>query len=247
MRLLPAIAILAAALSVSGQTWTADHWAGYPVPTTREFGDQATLPIPTPAANIGLVSTLTTTDTPDLLGDLTGATIATVVYIAGSNNPAFWFFNDCGNHGPVANVRLFFSTDSRPYTASHANANEGGYWWAYCDTGWALLAEGQIILQASVSPENWSDALGHKATDAPVYMAMFYDAAAHVAESGYSFGGHCYYDNGVGVSTRTASATFHVMSYDVIHRLPTPPPSAPRFRSLTVDARVKAMKNSTLQ
>jgi len=186
------------------------------VPTISYPGDVATLPIPTPHSNIRLVSTLTTTNTPWLLGDLTGKTLSTVVWMECSNNPVFFFNNDCGAGLPV-NMRLFITTDARPYNVNAANVNETGYWWCSAPAGWSPIAPGITVLQASFNPAFWSDALGHWALD-PNYTPAFKNAVKHVAQIGFSFGGGCFFDVGVGVSNTGASATLHVLQYDVFHK-----------------------------
>jgi hypothetical protein len=57
---------------------------------------------------------------------------------------------------------------------------------------------------------NWSDFYGHFGND-PAYAAGFNAAVANVTEIGLSFGGGCFFENGVG--TTDGSGTFTLNSY----------------------------------
>jgi hypothetical protein len=207
------LALFLIASTAPSQQWHADHFTGFGVPTI-DVGEVATLPIPVQGAPMPIVSTLTTTNSPWLLGNLTGRSISTLFWLECSNNPVIYFHNDCG-HGPLSNLRLFFTTDIRPYTENNGRANETGYWWCSATNSWALIAPGTSTLTATVAPAGWSDALGHSAVDTN-YTSAFSAAVQHVAQIGFSFGGGCYYDNGVGVENAGASAILHVLRYDLL-------------------------------
>jgi hypothetical protein len=214
-RLLPILLLVLLAgcvTQVRGQQWYAGHFGGYPVPTITNCQDVAELPVPQPGSAIRIVSTLTTTNTPALLGDLTGKTIIATTWTECSNAPTFFFNNDCGNGVPV-NMRLFFTSDQRPYTENNGRGSPSNFWWSDAPTGWAPIACGTNTLTCALTPDGWSDALGHLASDSN-YTSSFLATAQNVAQIGLSFGGGCYYDNGCGISNNGASATLHVLRYD---------------------------------
>jgi hypothetical protein len=137
-----------------------------------------------------------------LLGNLTGRTLTASFEISGATG-AFTYFgegtpdNPCGT---PANVRLFFTTD-----------NGGGfafthYWWSNPES--QVLNNGTFTLTATVEPAEWSDWNGQNgATQA----AGFADAASNVTLVGLSFGGGCFFENGVG--TTDGSGTFQLDSF----------------------------------
>jgi hypothetical protein len=142
----------------------------------------------------------------DLLGDLSGKTITATFTISASSDPAFTYYGapgDCGLVGP--SVRLFFEgnmTGPLAYTK---------YWWSnpYSDT-LASLVGNTLTLSVQVVPSNWSDWNGHGGSDE---LAGFAAAAADVSTIGLSFGGGCFFANGVGMSS--GSASFLLTSYSV--------------------------------
>lgn len=195
------------------QQWYAGHFSGWAVPTIENSQDVAELPIPIPGANIRTVSTLTTTNTPALLGDLTGKTITATTWLECSNAPIFYGGGSgCGNNGSVPNMRLFISSDQRPYTEIRGLQNPTAFWWCRASSGVATITCETNVLQYRVSPEGWSDALGHLASD-PNYTPAFQSTVQNVAQVGLSFG--CYYfDTGVGIINEGASATLDVLRYE---------------------------------
>lgn len=146
-----------------------------------------------------------------LLGDLTGATIDAKFTITGATD-AFTYAgegtpsNPCTGPLTAASVRLFFETD-----------NGGGfgythYWWSNPQT--VLLANGSFELnQVLNSDAGWSDWNGQLANSTADIAAGFDDAAANVTMIGLSFGGGCFFENGVG--TADGSGTFTLDSYSV--------------------------------
>ena len=136
------------------------------------------------------------------LGDLTGKTLTATFTISGATG-AFTYWgegtpdNPCGT---PASTRLFFETD-----------NGGGfaythYWWS--NPASAVLASGTWHVTATVEPGEWSDWNGQPgATQTP----GFADAAANVTMVGLSFGGGCFFENGVG--TENGSGAFTLDSF----------------------------------
>jgi hypothetical protein len=140
-----------------------------------------------------------------LLGDLRGKTIHAEFDITGVTG-AFTYFGEGTVDNPCvypANTRLYFQTD-----------NGGGFafthfWWANPDN-FVLATNGHGVLNATVEPGEWSDWNGQPGvTQAPGFDA----AAANVTSIGLSFGGGCFFENGVG--TTDGSGTFTLTSFSV--------------------------------
>jgi hypothetical protein len=132
-----------------------------------------------------------------LLGDMRGKTVHLEFDITNATG-AFTYFgegtpdNVCVN---PANTRLFFETD-----------NGGGFqfthfWWS--NPANVVLANGHFSLTANVEPGEWSDWNGQPGA---TQTAGFDDAASNVTMIGLSFGGGCFFENGVG--TTDGSGTF---------------------------------------
>jgi len=126
-----------------------------------------------------------------LLGDLTGKTVSATVSAAGG---PFTYYgqgtpqNPCG---PPANVRLFFQTKS---SGSFA---ETDYWWSNPVSLPLASIPSATPMSASLTGANWSDYNGHFGND-PQFAAAFADAVQNVTSIGLSFGGGCFFENGVG-------------------------------------------------
>ena len=139
-----------------------------------------------------------------LLGDLRGNTITAKFDISGAAG-TFTYFGEGTLSNPCvfpANVRLYFQT-----------SNAGGFaftnfWWS--DTAFAVLGNGTVTLTAGISPVGWSDWNGKLAAD---NAAAFNDAASHVTLVGLSYGGGCFFENGVG--TVDGSGTFNLDRFSV--------------------------------
>jgi hypothetical protein len=138
----------------------------------------------------------------DTLGNLAGKTLTATFTITGATG-AFTYWGEGTDDNPCgtpAGARLFFETD-----------NGGGfaythYWWS--NPASAVLADGTFTVTATVEPAEWSDWNGQFGGTAP---AGFADAAAGVTMVGLSFGGGCFFENGVGTSD--GSGTFTLDSF----------------------------------
>ena len=105
----------------------------------------------------------------------------------------------CG--GTTANVRLYFESISPGTKFAYTN-----YWWS--DTAWQVLASGTgpQTLTAVVDPTlAWSDWNGQPSSG--INMAAFQAAASNVTAVALSFGGGCFFENGVGTSDGSGSFT----------------------------------------
>lgn len=137
---------------------------------------------------------VTTHGNSPLLGDLRGKTITATFDVSGAT--AFFYDTSGGNTcGTPANTRLYFQTD-----------NGGGFafthfWWS--NPASQVLANGHFTVTATVEPAEWSDWDGKPGV---IRVPGFLDAASNVTMIGLSFGGGCFFENGVG--TTDGSGTF---------------------------------------
>jgi hypothetical protein len=143
-----------------------------------------------------------------LLGDDRGKAVTAVFTIAGVTD-GFTYFgqpdacdNPPGSH--PANTRLFFQTSNA------GGFDETHFWWSNPSS--AVLANGTFTVTATVNGAQWSDFFGHFGSD-PAYSAGFDAAASNVTSIGLSFGGGCFFENGVG--TTDGSGTFTLTSFSV--------------------------------
>jgi hypothetical protein len=74
------------------------------------------------------------------------------------------------------------------------------------------LANGNMTLTDDFNPALWSDYNGHVG-NVTGYTAGFYAALSNVTDIGLSFGGGCFFENGVG--TTDGSGTFTLNSFMV--------------------------------
>lgn len=167
----------------------------------------APAPKPSTLVNGGTAVGFTFLDTPDtalfmtghpaynatLLGDLTGKTVSASIVISATGG-TFIYYGTCGN--TPANVRLYFSTNNN-------ELGESQYWWSNPVS--YPLANGPAELSALLLAENWSDRDGHFGTFDPAHSASFAAAVEDVQHIGLSFGGGCFFANGVGYTGGTAS------------------------------------------
>ena len=104
--------------------------------------------------------------------------------------------NPCGT---PASVRLYFETTNNELGYSQ-------YWWS--NNGAAssyVLAPGSATLTANLDPSKWSDWDGHLGNFDAAHIAAFNEAVADVQQIGLSFGGGCFFANGVGSPSGSAN------------------------------------------
>jgi hypothetical protein len=199
------------------------QWKIYNFPITQppfkytDVGHATTIPtggvsFDFPDANAGEYAAilLTTYNVP-----LTGQMSAKINVVASS---ATFAFNPNGGPTP-SNVRLFFQTtnnagaDPGPFATS-----EGKGSWTYTDFWWSNptsynLANGGTTLTVAFNPALWSDWNGQKGNVDAQTTAAFYAALQNVKYVGLSFGGGDFFENGVGVSS--GSATFQLTDFTI--------------------------------
>ena len=99
-----------------------------------------------------------------------------------------------------ANVRFYFNTANGPFAYTK-------YWWSN-PVAFPLAAPGSGTFSVTVDPAQWSDWNGQFGT---TDVAAFNAAASNPSIIGLSFGGGCFFENGVGVNP--GSATFNLNTF----------------------------------
>jgi len=143
----------------------------------------------------------------DLWGDMTGKTVSARVGVSVTDgNPQFTYYGTCGTR--AANVRLYFQTDTS------GKFEETDYWWSNPMSYDLedLKASDQTLLALFSDGGEWSDYYGHFGND-PLYSTAFTKAVKDVKFVGLSFGGGCFFENGVGIQPGTGSAYFRLMDF----------------------------------
>jgi hypothetical protein len=119
---------------------------------------------------------------------------------------ATFFYDTTDNPcGTPSSTRLFFETSNA------GGFDETHYWWSNPTAALLDTATGQVTITATVNGQNWSDFFGHFGLGP--FADGFEAAASNATGIGLSYGGGCFFANGVGV--QNGSATFHLVSYTV--------------------------------
>jgi hypothetical protein len=154
---------------------------------------------------------------PSLLGNRSTATSIATNFTLGSVSGLFKYFGEpsCGlpaqDGGPTANFRFYFQTSNA------GGFNETHYWWSN-PVSWPLIGPKPNETMTLKNPFGsgsgafWSDYFGHFGSD-PAYKAGFEEAISNVTDIGVSFGGGCFFENGVGETN--GSGTFTLNSFNV--------------------------------
>ena len=135
-------------------------------------------------------------------GTLNGKTITATFEIVGV--ATFQYYGQPDACGAPANTRLYFNTNG-PFAYTN-------FWWSNPSSA-VLTAPGTAVVTANVDPAMWSDWNGQFGTVDAETTAAFEAAAADPDLVGLSFGGGCFFENGVGTSS--GSATFKLISYTI--------------------------------
>jgi hypothetical protein len=146
----------------------------------------------------------------DLLGDLTGKSLSATVGVTVTSGTVFTYYGEPDVCGRPANVRFYFQTNTS------GKFEETDYWWSNpvsVDLA-ALKTGGDVTLTTGFSGVEWSDYFGHFGSD-PSYAAAFAAAVKDVQMIGLSFGGGCFFENGVGIVPGTGSGSFRLMDFTV--------------------------------
>lgn len=197
----------------SSSSWSAFYWnpsgnsLGGPHAAGVDANDAST---PFSPGYLALV----TTRAKALTGDLTGATIQVTVSVTDAFSTV-WRYGGatCGNTPP--SVRLYFDSNGVPGYGG-ANGNGGFYtqfWWSNPSSS-AISSitspdgSAAFTFDVTVNPAQWSDWNGQAGTTVPHAFAT---AAAHVKDIGVSFGGGCFFENGV--TSQDGSGSFTLSGF----------------------------------
>ncbi len=141
-----------------------------------------------------------------LLGPDYGKTM-TATFTVANVTGAFTYGGEPSCGGTTGNVRLYF--ESIPPGAKFAYTN---YWWS--DTASAVLANDTLTVSAPIdAAKQWGDWNGQTTTGNPGVDPAFISAANNITAVGLSFGGGCFFENGVG--TTDGSGNFTLNSFTV--------------------------------
>jgi hypothetical protein len=141
---------------------------------------------------------------PALLGNLLTSTMSATFTIADvTGNFTYGGEPSCG--GTTGNVRLNF--ESIPPGTKFAYTN---YWWADVSPASAVLANGDFTLTVTVdATQAWSDWNGQPSS---ANADAFNAAATNVTAVGLSFGGGCFFENGVGTTDGSGTLTLNTFA-----------------------------------
>lgn len=148
----------------------------------------------------GSFTALLISDAKTLTGNLTGKTLNDTISVTGMNAAASFVDQNNGGCTPDRqSVRFYFETPGFAYA---------NFWWSnpvsvtLANNGAGGVAS--TTISASLSdPSQWSDYNGKSGT---TDVAGFTAAVAKVSQVGLSFGGGCFFENGV--TTSDGSGTF---------------------------------------
>ncbi len=210
---------LVSGLSLARAAGPASYWhIGYYTPSSQTLSfaaaptaapsDLASLNF-TNQPNTALLVTDNKAKFPSLLGDLTGKSVSASFTVSGLTPSISFIYGgepSCG--GTTAYVRYYFETSNA------GGFDETHYWWSNPVHIDFSVNGGPVSLgTVPLTGGNWSDFFGHFGNDIsdPAYSAGFTAAVSNVTKIGLSFGGGCFFENGVG--TTDGSGTFTLNSY----------------------------------
>ncbi len=147
----------------------------------------------------GVFTALLTSSDKTLTGDLSGDTLNDNVNITGPGAASFVDQNG-GGCGPDTNptVRFFFTSPSAAGPGFYTK-----YWWSNPRDVQLNSGSGTITVPMN-DPSQWSDWNGQSGSDVG---AAFAAATSKVDTVGLSFGGDCFFENGVSPTAGTATFT----------------------------------------
>ena len=135
-----------------------------------------------------------------LLGNLTNkSAVVANIQVSGTGFTYYGEGTPSNPCGTQASVRLYFETTNNELGYSQ-------YWWSNNGaTGSYVLAAGPATLTANLVPSEWSDWDGHMGNSDAAHIVAFNEAVADVQQIGLSFGGGCFFANGVGDPSGSAN------------------------------------------
>ena len=160
---------------------------------------------------LGTYTALLTTSDRGLTGNLAGVTLHDTVAVSGTSS-GFTSQNGDGCNAP-ASVRFYFASPAA--SGSSVGTPPAGFytsfWWSNPVN--VPLISGQqpsaTIMALMGDPNGWSDWNGQPASN-PAVAEAFRDAVQNVQTIGLSFGGGCFFENGVTITdgSEMFSSTF---------------------------------------
>lgn len=157
-------------------------------------------------ANTALLVTDQGSQQSTLLGNLSGKTVSATATLSNLPGPVTYYNEPDACGGTTSYVRYFFETSNA------GGFDETHYWWSN-PVAAPLDTDGPVgLASVSFNGSMWSDFNGHFGNDS-LYSTGFQNAVNHVTTIGLSFGGGCFFENGVGTSDGTG--TFTLNSYTV--------------------------------
>jgi hypothetical protein len=208
--------VLAAQPAVAASGGGASGWhVGYYTPSGRALSFAEASPLSGGVASLDFTSQPDTallitqhgSDKGSLLGDLTLRTVSATFQVTGLNTGgSFTYYGQPDGCGSPASVRFFFETSNA------GGFDETHYWWSNPVSAPLSSLSSPTPLSVQLTGANWSDFYGHFGND-PAYAAGFGAAVANVTAIGLSFGGGCFFENGVG--TTDGSGSLNLLSFSV--------------------------------
>jgi hypothetical protein len=147
----------------------------------------------------------------DLLGNMSGKSVSADVGVTVTPLTQFTFYGEGTPDNPCPNpayVRFYFQTDTS------GKFEETDYWWSNpMSVDLEALKTSDAVLAADISDgSQWSDYFGHHGNN-PAYAAAFQKATKDIQFIGLSFGGGCFFENGVGIAPGTGAGYFRLMDF----------------------------------
>ncbi len=169
------------------------------------------MPATTPAATTsfqfipGTFTALLVTNDNSLTGDLSSKTLTDTVTWSGTGS--FLEQNGGGCSPDDQFVRFYFVSPSAsgPSTGTPPRGFYTQFWWSN-PVHVALAGDsGTVTMTATLTLGQWSDWNGQENNSSPAVTEAFIEATHNVQTVGLSFGGGCFFENGL---TTTAGGTF---------------------------------------
>jgi len=188
-----AIAILPGAVIAGSTTWKLNSYnaSGRALRAQRVSYDTANNVVSFTFPETADAAYLTSTKV-GAFGDLTGQTLKATASITASPDATFANYPGCTDSTANPTVGLYFSTKAT------GGFDPSTYWWSSTRVLLSDLAISPHVLDTALAQGLWTDYNGHSD---PVAFAA---AVKNVVDWGVSFGGDCFYANGVGTPAGTA-------------------------------------------
>ena len=160
---------------------------------------------------VNIYTALLTTRDASLTGDLSTKTLSVTVGVIGGSG----IFQDQHNGGCPPDekyVRFYFSSPKASGTTGPGTTGFYTQFWWSNPLHVPLVTDPQdsmTISQPVMNPALWSDWNGKRGTESPEVTAAFMVAIRNVQTIGLSFGGGCFFENGV--TTSDGGGTFESM------------------------------------